>query len=527
MRENLQTDSSATDQQACLAPAFLAMERKLTEAHQKRSEDFSPLLYKLNPNTKLSSRISHVKRFLELWTADSKFRAAAHIDPQQAADDAGLLVNAAELRFLYDTEYNLRMSKIAGWKAPLIVQQYRAWCVEKILHLEKVRVQYAVPSHPQQAAWRQRQINRLQGELGQNSAKSIVHAPFALELSDGCSVNCWFCGVSAEKRKTDFAYTKENAALWQGILKTLSDITGTAADCGFCYWATDPLDNPDYEKFCLDFAEICGSFPQTTTAQSQKHFDRVRRLLLLSREHGTAINRFSVLNLRMFHKVLNEFTPEELLHTELVTQNIEATTMQSNSGKARNSKSLENKASKVQDLGEDWREVPGTIACVSGFLVNMVTRTVKLITPVPSSDRWPDGYCVYEQGTFNSTEEFETLARGMLQRHMPAMPQMDKALGFRPDLKLSWDDQSFSLKSWGLVSTYELRRGLSRITKSLQIGKLTALEIITQAEELDGLLPQEAYLFLCELFDSGLLNEEPSGDAGVSFNIDTITVAHN
>jgi len=35
-----------------------------------------------------------------------------------------------------------------------------------------------------------------------------------------------------------------------------------AAGRGFCYWGTDPMDNPDYEKFCLDFHEVLGIFPK-------------------------------------------------------------------------------------------------------------------------------------------------------------------------------------------------------------------------------------------------------------------------
>src|SRR5205814_8046857 len=109
-----------------------------------------------------------------------------------------------------------------------------------------------------------------------------------------------FCGVSAGRKGADFLYTPDNARLWRDVLAVLRRVVGPAAATGFCYWATDPLDNPDYERFALDVAEICGRFPQTTTAQPLKDPERTRALLALSVAHGCTINRFSILTLRAF-----------------------------------------------------------------------------------------------------------------------------------------------------------------------------------------------------------------------------------
>ena len=46
----------------------------------------------------------------------------------------------------------------------------------------------------------------------------------------------------------------------------------------------------------------------------------------------------------------------------------------------------------------------GTIACVSGFLFNMVERNVRLISPCNASERWPLGYRIYDEGTFTDGE---------------------------------------------------------------------------------------------------------------------------
>ena len=36
-----------------------------------------------------------------------------------------------------------------------------------------------------------------------------------------------------------------------------------------------------------------------------------------------------------------------------------------------------------------------TIGCVTGFLFNMVDRTVQLISPCTATDEWPLGFYVY------------------------------------------------------------------------------------------------------------------------------------
>ena len=494
-----------------LGSSYQELSTKLKIAADKHPERFTPLLHETQADTELLEKLGTVKRFLELWTADPKFRDLVEEDVNLAFDRAGLdrrLVSPSDIRALYDEEYALECLDSETWVPPLIYSQYRNWCAEKVLHREHIRMTLATPSHAGHRAWRNRQMKRVLGQLGFGPFQGIVHAPFAIELSDGCSVGCWFCGVSAEKRMRDFPYSEENAILWRGVLSALRNQLGPAAAEGFNYWATDPLDNPDYEQFCLDMARILGRFPQTTTAQSQKHIERLRKLLPLSREHGCPINRFSILSLPILRKIHAAFTPGELLHTELITQNMEANTMQSNSGRARNSNRLEKKSEFV-NLDENWREQPGTISCVSGFLINMVTKTVKMVSPTPCDDVWPNGYFIYEEGTFTDSADFGKLIAGMAARHMPEFPPMGKIARFRRDITPSKNERTLTLQSWGLLSNFELEPGLDRIADSLTKGDKTFARIIEEAETLDHLPLEEAYVFLCHLFDQGLLDEEP------------------
>jgi len=494
-----------------LGSSYHELESKLKIAAEKHPERFTPLLHETQSDPELLEKLGTVKRFLELWTADPKFRDLVQEDINLAFDREGLdrrLVNPSDIRALYDEKYAVESLESGTWAPPLIYSQYRNWCAEKVLHREQIRVRLASPSHPGHRAWRNRQMKRVLGQLGFSAFQGIVHAPFAIELSDGCSVGCWFCGVSAEKRMRDFPYTKENATLWQGVLSAMRNQIGPAAAEGFNYWATDPLDNPDYEQFSLDMSRILGRFPQTTTAQSQKHIERLRKLLPLSRENGCPINRFSILSLPILRKIHAAFTPGELLHTELITQNIEANTMQSNSGRARNSNRLEKKSEFV-NLDENWREQPGTISCVSGFLINMVTRTVKLVSPTPCDDIWPNGYVIYEEGTFTDSSDFSNLIDGMASRHMSELPPMGRIAKFRRDITPTKNNRSLTLQSWGLLSSFDLEHGVERIADSLIRGDKTFVQIIEEAESLDHLPSEECYVFLCHLFDQGLLDEEP------------------
>jgi hypothetical protein len=84
------------------------------------------------------------------------------------------------------------------------------------------------------------------GVFSQGVAKfeKVVHAPFAAELSRGCTVNCWFCGVDAGKFEGSASFDEPTEELWRGMLQVLADEIGPDfAQHGFCYWATEPFDN--------------------------------------------------------------------------------------------------------------------------------------------------------------------------------------------------------------------------------------------------------------------------------------------
>ena len=489
-------------------PNWEQTEADLAAVLESSKGELESLIDPLSPRSPgYASEVAHLKRFIERWRADVSFRKALPLDPAGVASSHGLLADPEMLRPYWE---GIDPDPAAE---PPAIKRYRFFTREKLLHREKLRCVECAPSDARHRVWRERQIRRTMGHLGARSHDGIVHAPFAIELSDGCSVGCWFCGVSAKKKGGDFCYTPENAADWREILQSLRDRLGPAAGTGFLYWASDPLDNPDYELFAEDFARICGRFPQTTTSIAHRHVERVRRLLRLSMEMGCTINRFSILSLSAFNTIMEAFTPEELLYCELVCQNNEATLMQSSAGRARGNQRLKTKAAQLEDAA-GWTETPGTIACVSGFLVNMVTRTIRLITPCPASVRWPNGYWILDERSFSSPAEFSQLLDEMLEDNCRGHLRHDDILRFRPDIRHESTPQGFILHSYGSVKTYGRPQNppspfLRELGETIADGKSTAGEIALEFEDRHGRLPEETFILLNRLFNNGDIDEEP------------------
>ncbi|MCH2171875.1 radical SAM family RiPP maturation amino acid epimerase [Myxococcota bacterium] len=504
------------------------LQEKLHKAFDERPDLFQPLLPpSAAASSPFSSEVAHIKRLLEHWCADASFRDEMMEDATAAAARHGHEVDPEEVRYLWDAAFAHKCLS-ERTSVPYPVQRYRVWNSEKILHREAVRLEHCLPQDPRQRAWRERQMKRIRSQLGENSYVNIVHAPFSIEISEGCSVGCWFCGVSAKKKGADFRYTPENRKLWLEVLQALRRIIGEGAKGGFCYWATDPIDNPDYEELLTDFARICGRFPQTTTAQPLKDVERTRALLKLSSGLGCDINRFSITTLKTFKEVHKTFTAEELLHTELVLQNREAVNIQSNSGRARGSKILSRRAESAANVKEGWDEVPGTVSCVSGFLINMVNRSIRLVTPCPSDEIWPEGHWILDEANFTDGDDFAQRIEGMIDQHMrPSLRASDPGR-FRRDLQIEILPDGFKAQGFGELVTYEGGTPSSReVATELLKGHHTVGEVALALEDRLNVPASTVFSFLNDLFDRSLLDEEPSGNPTMKTTGGQLTVEHS
>ena len=111
----------------------------------------------------------------------------------------------------------------AQWPRAVLWDIYMA---EMLRHRDLMRDEGDMGAvHPRFQAWRKRQMQRCASELG-GSAPAITHPIVAFELSDGCTVGCWFCGAGAAKLSGHFLHTPANRELWRETLEIAREVWG-------------------------------------------------------------------------------------------------------------------------------------------------------------------------------------------------------------------------------------------------------------------------------------------------------------
>ena len=349
---------------------------------------------------------------------------------------------------------------------------------------------------PALRAWRARQRARCDTQLTRANARGLLHPPLSLTLSRGCSVQCWFCSQAAPPLSSVYAHTPANTRLWRDVLEAAADVIGPAARTGYCYADTEPFDNPEYELFASDFHDVLGQFPQTTTARALSDPGRTRGLLALSLERDGPRVRFSVLSAAMLRRLYREFTPEELLTVELILH-VPDGHARFRSGRARE---------RLRDRPGLSTPIEGTSSCLSGFLVEMIGRTVSLEAPWPADDRRPLGSVVYAKETFRDGRDLARVMRRMIARHMPAGWPAGPPARFRDDVSGHCDEGRLTLTS--PHASHTLAGGAALET----LGSLLTTpghcgDDVAAAMHWHGWTAAQTRQMLDRLFDAGLLDE--------------------
>ena len=378
---------------------------------------------------------SHYKRLYELCLTDRKFAEAfaegapvpegLHISwPEEARDAIIFSINHP-----VDPDPKLDTN-------PYIIEFRRRYLVAtKYLHEQEDGLTY---NDTRLGKWNRAVENRVRLENYQLSrSENLRYIPITFEMSDGCKQNCPFCAVSAPRWKSDFLYTEENARLWKGVLKAAKEIIGTMALKGACYFGTEPLDNPDYEKFLIDFRDILGDIPQTTTVAADIYPDRIRSLMKLAGDRvASAAFRFSIRSLAQRDRMFRIFSPEEMADVELMTNNPESFSAYSTAGRERGKK-----------LPEGKRGINYSISCIAGYRVNMARGDVELTEPEIPEDKYPDGICVLGRRSFRTAEEFAEALRDLSATYIHDEMPEDLPLFFNKYMSYERDGNMITLKA--------------------------------------------------------------------------------
>ena len=381
--------------------------------------------YHLVENERIAAQI---KRVLEFCSMDAEFVSKLEEEPEKALQDIHAEIPFEKIKCLLtkDSE-KVQLTEEAAC--------YQQFIVNKLKSRNYMQQTGCAPSDKRFWRWRERQLNRCRVEMGLRN-HVMVHAPLMFELTDGCSVGCPFCGVNAGNLKGIYRHSPENAELFREILRDMKTLLGDSAGSGTCYYATEPLDNPDYEAFIRDYYEILGVIPQMTTAAAMREPERTRKML--SDFHGMYrhIHRFSVLSLEMFRAIMDFFTPEELLYVELLPQFPEAPANHFAEA-GRNRTEDEENAYHV-----------GTICCVSGLVINMPRKEIRLLSPCGVDNEHPTGEWLSARGTFTDIESFRNVLGEMMNKHMGKF-DYKSPLSFYPYLNIDCIEKGIVIKSKG------------------------------------------------------------------------------
>ena len=446
--------------------------------------------------------VAEFKRLDDLWRLDAAFREAYRLDPEKTLADTGLSIEPEAFRLYRNRDElenllcDIREGRRGADALPeSLLLYYRAlWeRVQKHKQMQEVRL---VPDEPRMQTWRARQDRRLRLQLGRGTADSMIKPPVAFELSDGCSVGCPFCGIAAKGLRGIFRYTGENAAMWRETLSRIHALMGDAAGYGICYYATEPLDNPDYEMFLEDWYREFGFVPLTTTAASTRDLERMRALLRFNDEKGHYFYRLSILSPAMRDTLLAAFTPEELLRAILLPQFPEAPG------------NIFTKAGRNRD--QDRKDAVGsTISCVNGFVVNMQEKTVRLETPFVSDKDHPTGEWFLEKCAFTTAEDLETQMRRMIARYMPENLSLSRPCGASCDFRLEEKDGRVEVSSRGgslvLLQDAMEQAALDTLRDALRERRYTGRELLDLLPE--GTDTMMSFLLLNMLWYHGLVDQ--------------------
>jgi radical SAM family RiPP maturation amino acid epimerase len=459
--------------------------------------------------------LAHVKRFTEAFVGDPEFRRSAKTPSarERLLAEVGIDLSAADLAPFWRLADNENPPDEAEFRAHALGTLWLDWIQGQRECLGRHASAWAPAGSARFIAWRKRQIARAESEALVRSDLNVFPL-FAFELSKGCSVRCWFCAWNPPRLEGYVPYTPGNRQLWREILDAAGDLFGPGCRAAACYHATEPTDNPDYFRFLEDFHDICGIYPQTTTACPLKNIGWTRELLRLRERCASSRDRFSVLSLGALRAIHRTFSAEDLASVRLVLQNAGALAEKVPCGRALDHPGRLLAAERVaRGYAPAATGVPPlTIECTCGYLVNLVDRNVRLISPCRATDRSPMGYTVHAEGTFRDGAEFRAFIGRSIDEYMPEHLARHDTVAFRDDLAYEVLEHGFTLTSRHGRHTLEGGPHAALLGDLVHRGDQSTGEIIERLIRA-GTPVFETVSLLDRLYQRGLIAEAPGASA--------------
>lgn len=437
----------------------------------------------------MRSEYARFKRALEWYSVDPSFRKSATENPKDAFVRFGL-ERAAEpvlqgIRHILNGESHMETAQRNPYVAEFVNRNRSV--------SEKVAQRYQREQYAAYGIFRYADAVRNRCRMESHLIRfhsNIYFSPACFELSDGCRVQCPFCGLAAQPWTADFPYTEENRALWRDVIRITRELLGPVVDYAPCYFATEPLDNPDYEAFLMDMRELSGNVPQTTTALAEKYPERIRALMRNLGEEELSHNaslRISIRSLSQFRQIMELYSAEELEYVELLPNNPESSYVYSASGRA---------AQGHLNLPER-KAAQYSISCCAGIRVNMVHKSISFMEPELPDAEHPLGINIRETVLFQDAETyrnslirlFSSYAFGILPYHVPV--QINRHVGVKSEgqiIRLEGDEISYSIEKTPVIEAAltQLIEGV-RITELIQSANIEDKEAQKLYEMLNGL----------------------------------------
>ncbi len=468
-------------------------------------------------------KVVRVKRFFEVVNGADDFREA-FINGSFSQDQIDYLAEIGvdfDIRdlslFWEDPEGQLGHALLCGAKleemptglreriarAPLVSLWFRYLENKRRKNSFQQQWSFRIPQNPRFDAWRERRIAATHSELG-HFGLFIDHPILAIELTEGCSKGCWFCAFAANKLSGVLDF-ETNRQYFRDVATALTELFGrNEAAMTLLYYGTEPHDNPHYTDYLKEFADITGHLTCTATA-APDDVEWVRGLLTLYREKDLPWPRMSVLTRKMLDRIHRGFTPDELRDVEMIMQ------MKSESRpKVSGGRILEDRAGLREREDGTYLDkvVPqGSIACVSGFLINLLKKTIQVVSPCYTSQKWPFGYRIYDSATFTDASDFKSVMETLIERCMPVTPPADDIVRFRDDLIFKPATGGFDLVAPNQVHHFKGESLWGPIGALAAEGEHTFRQIGEQLMANGESNPLLIGMALNKLFDGGFLDE--------------------